>query len=96
MIYNRIKALREQKGITQAELGKNLGISRAAVNSWELGISVPSTQYIVALSDLFNVSTDYLLLGATTNSTISIEGLTENDVTVVYGLINHLKEKNKS
>lgn len=95
MIYNRIKALREQKGITQAELGKTLGISRASVNSWELGISSPSTQYIVALSQLFDVSTDYLLLGANTESTISIDGLTESDVTVVYGLIQHLKEKNQ-
>lgn len=95
MVYNRIKALREQKGITQAELGKNLGISRSAVNSWEAGISVPSTQYIVALSHLFSVSTDYILLGTTINSTISIDGLTESDVTIVSGLIHHLKEKNQ-
>ena len=47
MIADRIKALREQKGYTQVELAKRLGITRSSVNAWELGISVPSTQNIV-------------------------------------------------
>ena len=47
--------------MTQAELAKKLGITRSSVNAWEMGISVPSTQYIVELALLYNVSTDYLL-----------------------------------
>ncbi|MBQ4040414.1 MAG: helix-turn-helix domain-containing protein, partial [Oscillospiraceae bacterium] len=42
MIADRIKALRDGSGMTQTALGKALGISRAAVNAWEMGISVPS------------------------------------------------------
>jgi len=61
MIADRIKTIRERNNMTQSELAKYLGITRSSVNAWELGISVPSTQYIVELSQLFKVSTDYLL-----------------------------------
>ena len=61
MIADKIKMLREKRGITQAELAKQLGLTRAGVNAWEMGISVPSTQYVVELALFFKVSTDYLI-----------------------------------
>ena len=95
MIADRIKFLREQKEYTQTELAKKLGITRSSVNAWELGISVPSTQYIVELSNIFSVSTDYLL-GVTKTSTIDASGLTEKDMEMVYKLTEYLKNKNHS
>ena len=53
MIAERVKCLREKQGLTQAELAKQLGITRSSVNAWEMGISVPSTQYVVELANLF-------------------------------------------
>ena len=93
MIAERIKFLREQKLYTQSELAKKLGITRSSVNSWEMGISVPSTQYIVELSNMFSVSTDYLL-GVEKTSSIDISGLTEGDIEMVYKLAEYLKNKN--
>ena len=95
MIAEKIKALRETKNMTQAELAKKLGITRSSVNAWEMGISVPSTQYVVELSSLFKVSTDYLLDIKKTSS-LSLDGLTEEDVQVVFSVVNHLRKKNKS
>lgn len=95
MIAEKIKFLREEKGFTQTELAKKLGITRSSVNAWELGISVPSTQYIVELSTLFSVSTDYLL-GVEKTSTISTVGLTETDIEMIYKLAHHLKSKNEA
>lgn len=92
MVADRIKVLREQKGFTQTDLSKQLGITRSSVNAWEMGISVPSTQYVVELASIFNVSTDYLL-GVDTTSTVSVSGLTEDDIHIVYGLIEHLRNK---
>ena len=95
MVSERIKVLREQKGMTQADLARQLGITRSSVNAWEMGISVPSTQYIVELSNMFNVSTDYLL-GVDATASVSVAGLTEQDVHLVHQLICHLKEKNET
>lgn len=61
MIADRIKELRLKNGIKQTELAKILGLSRSAINAWEMGVSVPSTQYLIDLSKLFRVSTDHLL-----------------------------------
>ena len=92
MVADKIKALREQRGLTQTELSKQLGITRSGVNAWEMGISVPSTQYIVELANIFHVSTNYLL-GVDASSTVSVEGLTESDISIVCALIEHLRNK---
>ena len=92
MIADKIKFLRDEKGWTQTELSKKLGITRSGVNAWEMGISVPSTQYIVELAQLFGVSTDFLL-GINSHSTIDVSGLTTEDIKIIYALIEHLKSK---
>ena len=92
MIAEKVKKLREQKGLSQAELARLLGITRSSVNAWEMGISVPSTQYIVVLAGVFDISTDYLL-GVDSSSTISVAGLTDSDILLVHNIIEHLKNK---
>lgn len=92
MIADRIKSLRENQNKTQSELAKQLGITRSSVNAWEMGISVPSTQYVVELAHIFKVSTDYLL-GVDTTSSISVAGLSEKDVEVINTLVLHLKNR---
>lgn len=94
MVAERIRYLREHKGLSQADLAKRLGISRSSVNAWELGISLPSTQYIVELANVFKVSTDYLLCVDNTAS-ISVKGLTDHDIEMVHSLICHLNSKNR-
>ena len=93
MVADRIRTLREQKGYTQTELAKRLKITRSSVNAWEQGISVPSTQYIVELAEVFKVSTDYLLCVDNT-ATVSVAGLDEKDIQIVHSLVTHLREKN--
>lgn len=94
MIADRIKFLPEQKELTQTELSKKLGITRSSVNAWEMGISVPSTQYIVELANIFSVSTDSLL-GVKKTSSIDTNGLNEQDIEMVYKLVEYLKSKNQ-
>ena len=93
MIAEKIKSLRQQDSLTQAELAKRLGITRSSVNAWEMGISAPSTQYLVELANIFKVSVDYLL-GIDTSCSVNVAGLTEGDIHLVHILISHLKSKN--
>lgn len=90
MISERIKTTRELNGLTQSELAKRLNITRSSVNAWEQGISIPSTQYIVELANLFSVSTDYLL-GVDVSCSINASGLNDDDLKLVNHLINHLR-----
>ena len=92
MVADRIKYLRESANCTQSELAKQLGITRSSVNAWEMGISVPSTQYIVELSNIFKVSTDYLLGVDKTNS-VNVSGLSDKDIELINRIIQHLREK---
>ena len=92
MIANKIKILRENKGLSQKALADKLGITRSSVNAWEQGISVPSTQYIVELAHLFEVSTDYLL-NFKNDKAINIEGLNEKEIKIVLELIEYFKQK---
>ena len=95
MIADIIKDLREKQGLTQSSLARQLGITRSSVNAWELGISVPSTQYLVELAYLFSVSTDYLL-DLNNTATVSVAGLSEKDVQLICEIIQHLRKKNTS
>ena len=58
---NKFKELRKEQGYTQLELSKKLGIDQTTVSKWELNKALPDTKLLIKLSDLFNVSTDYLL-----------------------------------
>lgn len=91
-LSEKIRSTREQLGMTQAELAKKLGLTRSSVNSWEMGLSVPSTQYIIELAKLFGVSTDYLL-GLNQGASISVESLSEKEVTILIGLVSCFKER---
>ena len=57
----RIAALRRQRGMSQAQLARQLGVSPSAVGMYEQGRREPSGAMLVALSKNFGVSTDYIL-----------------------------------
>lgn len=79
--------------MSQTVLSKKLGITRSSVNAWEMGINIPSTQYLIELSNIFMVSVDYLLC-IEKRQTLDISGLTEDDISIVYRLTTHLRNKN--
>lgn len=53
--------LRTEYGYSQETLAEKLNVSRQAVSKWESGATLPETDKVIALSDFFGVSTDYLL-----------------------------------
>ncbi len=61
-IGNKIKKIREEKGLTQEKFAEILGISGKQVSKWELGKFKPSLKYLVKICELMSVSADWLIL----------------------------------
>ena len=60
----RMQELRKSRGLSQEQLAEAAGVSRQAVSKWELGESAPELEKVLALSEFFGVTTDYLLKGS--------------------------------
>lgn len=61
----KIAELRKKSGLSQEALAEKMNVSRQAVSKWESNQSIPDIQKIVDLSELFGVTTDYLLKNGT-------------------------------
>ena len=57
----RIKKLRNDKGLSMQELADKLGVTKSSINMWENSSSIPKNNILISLSKMFNVSIDYLL-----------------------------------
>jgi transcriptional regulator with XRE-family HTH domain len=62
----RLRELREERGLSQREVGRRLGILQSKLSKYESGTHQPSLRTLVRLANVFAVSTDYLLTGAVT------------------------------
>ena len=56
-----IKQLRNQKGLTQAQLAQQLHVHQTAVSQWECGRTFPDRETIIKLAAFFCVSADVIL-----------------------------------
>lgn len=56
-----LKALRLKHKLTQDELGEKLYLSRTSISNYEIGKNEPNIETIIAILDLFNITTDELL-----------------------------------
>ena len=61
ILADKISALRKQNGWSQEELAEKVSVSRQSVSKWESALSIPDLDKILLLSQIFGVSTDYLL-----------------------------------
>lgn len=62
----RIKQLRKTEGLTQEQLAEKVGVSARMVRAFESGASGASIDVLIILSELFDTSLDYLILGKAT------------------------------
>lgn len=57
----RLISLRRQKGLSQEQLGEQIGVTRQTVSKWELGETTPEMEKLIQLSDIFDISIDQLV-----------------------------------
>lgn len=90
---NRIKQLRMEKHLLQSDLAKHIGKSERIVGFYENGERDPSTETLLKLADLFDVSIDYLL-GKTDVKNLESISLSDIDIAFASG-IKGLNEENQ-
>ena len=61
MFYERLRASRLKRGLTQKQVAQSLGVTLPAVSQYEKGVREPSLELLVKYCKLLNVSADYLL-----------------------------------
>ena len=91
-IADRIRYLRDKSGLTQTDLANKLGISRSAVNSWEMSLTSPSLSNLVEMSKIFKVTMDYLVT-ASEKMLVDISDLSTEEKEVVLKLMSCLQNK---
>ena len=82
-IIERISLLLSQNDMTAKELTQLLKISKTAISEWKSGKLKPSTEALIGISQIFNVSLDWLLTGKTHSENISVSGSVAGNNTIV-------------
>jgi len=89
----KLQTLRTKYGYSQKQVAKKLGVSPSIVSGYETGERTPSTENLLALSYLFNCSTDYLL-GKQSHEPqliLDLEGLTNEQIHALSNLIDTMR-----
>ena len=84
---NKIKELRIESGMTQKQLAERLGVAKSVVSYYEHGERFPSYDVLIKLSQIFHVTTDYLL-NVEHDRMLDVSGLNEEQINAINNLIN--------
>ncbi len=90
----KLKTLRIKYGFSQKQVADRMGVSPSIVSGYETGERTPSTEVLLALSNLYNCSTDYLLgkTPAEPEIIFDADGLTDEQIKAIRNLIDVLKK----
>ena len=87
----RLKELREKQKLTQKQVAYRIGLTEAAVSSYERNIAQPSSDTLKVLTILYKTRADYIL-GLENRDYILVDGLTERQKEVIEMLVDEIKK----
>lgn len=61
MLSEKLYMLRKKNNLSQEQLAEQLNVSRQAISKWESGSSIPESEKLIAISNYFGVTLDYLM-----------------------------------
>ena len=91
-IGNQILSIRKEQKLTQEEFGRLFYVTRQTVSNWENDNIQPSIEMLIKLSNVFNISTDYLL-GLTPTNSINVDGLPIEFVSHIVQIIDDYRAR---
>lgn len=89
---SKLKELRTHAGLTQAQLGKRIGVTKSVISFYEQQERSPSPDVLIKLSGIFHVSTDYLL-GLQKTETIDVSDLDKEDIFLLRSMADRFRKK---
>lgn len=92
LLGSKIRELRTKYNLTQAELAKQVGVSKATVTAYEGDLRQPSYDVLIKLANVFKVSIDSLVLNRS-ESVLDVSDLEPEQINKVQGYIKYLKEQ---
>ena len=78
--------------MTQAQVAKRLNLSKTTISGYENNIKTPTIDVLVRLSNLYGVTSDYIL-GIEKKKVLVIDGLTENEERILKALIHEFHQR---
>ena len=87
MLSDKLYKLRKNSSLSQEQLAEQLNVSRQAISKWESGTAVPESEKLVAISNYFGVSVDYLLKDEEEGKTKATDSEIEEKTKMVAGII---------
>lgn len=90
MLGERIRRLREERGLSQKQLAERIGVKKQSVSNWENGNAMPSMDKFLQLVEFFRTTPNYML-GYEIKAGIDVTGLSENEIGHLMLLIDDLK-----
>ena len=87
----KLRALREARGLTQLQVANRIGVSKSMISAYETASKLPSIDVLVRFSNLYRVSIDYLVC-IDSPKQIDVSGLDDDSVALVAALVEKLKK----
>ncbi len=88
----RIRQLRAERNWSQRELARRIGASsKSVISYYELGERFPSYETLIRLSDVFAVTTDYLLRGTNAEIRMSTDSLSNEQIDALHTIIKSMQ-----
>ena len=92
MLNQRIREVRQARGMSQVELARLLGVTKQSISNWENDNIQPSIEMLVKLARSLSVSADYLLW-LEERQILDVSGLSSQAIGHLQLVINDMKEK---
>ncbi len=93
--HNKLKELRTNAGMTQKQLGTQIGVTKSVISYYELQERMPSPEILIKLAAVFHVSADYLL-GIEKSPVIDVSGLKDEDISMLKQMVLYMRTKNEN
>lgn len=88
----KLKTLRMSHRLSQRELAERVGVGKSQISYYENGERFPSADVLIKLSDVFRVTTDYLL-GISREKIINLSDLSDEEIAVVTAVADAIRNK---